>query len=60
MIEIICGVLLLIAAAFNLIAAVGLLRFPDIYTRMHAASKAGTLGSGLMVVDVFAPGGAAA
>ena len=52
MIEIICGVLLLIAAAFNLIAAIGLIRFPDVYTRMHAASKAGTIGSGLMLVVI--------
>ncbi len=37
--------LILVASAFTLTAAVGLLRLPDLYTRMHAASKAGTLGS---------------
>lgn len=52
MFEIIGGILLIIAAVFNLIAAIGLIRFPDVYTRMHAASKAGTLGSGLMLVVI--------
>lgn len=39
-------------ALFTLLAAAGLARFPDVYTRMHAASKAGTVGSGLMLVAV--------
>lgn len=46
----IAGVLIIIGAAFALIAAIGLLRLPDVYTRMHAASKAGTLGSGVMLI----------
>lgn len=46
------GILLIVGAAFNLIAAIGLVRFPDVYTRMHAASKAGTLGSGLLLVAI--------
>ena len=52
MISVITGVLLITAAAVNLIAAIGILRFPDVYTRMHAASKAGTLGAGLMLVTI--------
>jgi len=39
------AVLILVGAAFTLTASIGLLRLPDLYTRMHAASKAGTLGS---------------
>lgn len=39
------AVLILIGSGFTLTAAVGLVRLPDLYTRMHAASKAGTLGS---------------
>lgn len=31
-------------------AAFGLLRLPDLYTRMHAVTKAGTLGVGLILV----------
>lgn len=52
MIPYITGALLIVGAAFNLIAAIGLLRFPDVFTRMHAASKAGTLGSGLMLIAI--------
>ncbi len=39
-------------AFFTLSAAIGLVRFPDVYTRMHAASKAGTVGSGLLLLAV--------
>ena len=39
------GALLLIpGCALALIAALGLLRFPDVFTRMHAATKPATLG----------------
>jgi multicomponent Na+:H+ antiporter subunit G len=42
--------LLIVGATFSLLAAVGIVRFPDLYTRMHAASKAGTIGSGLLLL----------
>lgn len=48
--NLITGVLMIIGASFTLAAAIGLLRLPDLYTRMHAASKAGTLGSGVMLI----------
>ncbi|MFB6249755.1 MAG: cation:proton antiporter, partial [Salinibacter sp.] len=38
------GLLMLVGTGFMLIAAIGLLRLPDLYTRMHAVTKAGTLG----------------
>ena len=42
----IVGALLLCAGAFfTLAAAVGILRFPDVYTRLHADTKATTFGS---------------
>lgn len=48
----IAGVLLVTGALFTLLAAIGILRLPDLYTRMHAASKAGAVGSGLILVAV--------
>lgn len=39
-------------ALFALVAAIGINRLPDLYTRMHAASKAGTVGSGLLLLAV--------
>jgi multicomponent Na+:H+ antiporter subunit G len=49
MIEIIAGVLILGGAGFTLIAAIGIVRLPDLLTRMHASTKAGTLGSALVL-----------
>ncbi len=37
---------------FMLLAGVGLLRMPDFLTRMHASSKAATLGAALVVAAV--------
>ncbi|MGV8936064.1 MAG: monovalent cation/H(+) antiporter subunit G [Allorhizobium sp.] len=44
--------LIVVGALFALVAAIGINRLPDIYTRMHAASKAGTVASGLLLVAV--------
>lgn len=50
MIEVIAGLALLGGGAFCLIAAIGILRLPDALLRMHASTKAGTLGSTLVLV----------
>jgi multicomponent Na+:H+ antiporter subunit G len=42
------ALLMLAGALFSLIAAIGVLRLPDLYTRLHAASKAGAIGAGLV------------
>ncbi|SIR16611.1 multicomponent Na+:H+ antiporter subunit G [Rhizobium sp. RU20A] len=44
------AVLVVVGALFTLTAAIGLLRFPDLFTRMHAASKAGTVGASLLLL----------
>ncbi|MBB6483145.1 monovalent cation/H(+) antiporter subunit G [Rhizobium lusitanum] len=49
---IIVAVILVGGALFALIAAIGIVRLPDLYSRMHAASKAGTVGSGLLLLAV--------
>lgn len=41
---------LLSGAFFVLIAGIGLLRLPDLYTRMHAAAKAGAFGGSLILL----------
>jgi multicomponent Na+:H+ antiporter subunit G len=40
---------MVLGAAFMLLAAVGLLRLPDLFTRMHAVTKAATLGAACSV-----------
>jgi len=52
MAEIIAGILLISGGFFVLVAAVGILRLPDILMRMHASTKAGTLGAGLILLAV--------
>jgi multicomponent Na+:H+ antiporter subunit G len=52
MTEIIVGVLILLGSFFVFVAALGLLRMPDLYIRMHAATKAGTLGVAFTVAAV--------
>jgi multicomponent Na+:H+ antiporter subunit G len=49
---IIVAFLLLAGALFSLVASIGIVRLPDLYSRMHAASKAGTVGSGLLLLAV--------
>lgn len=43
---------LLAGAAFFMAGTVGLLRFPDVYTRLHALSKIDNLGLGLTVLGL--------
>ena len=42
---------------FLVTGAVGMIRFPDIYTRMHAAGKCDTLGSLLVLAGLACHGG---
>ena len=37
---------------FSLVAAVGIVRLPDVYSRAHAVSKVDTLGTGFALVAV--------
>jgi multicomponent Na+:H+ antiporter subunit G len=50
LLDYLAGILVVIGAIFTLVASIGLLRLPDLYTRMHAASKAGTLGSCVVLI----------
>jgi len=45
-------VLLLAGATFFLAGTVGLLRFPDVYTRLHALTKADNVGLGLVTAGL--------
>ena len=45
---------LIAGAAFTLISAIGVVRFPDLLTRLSATTKASTIGSGLTIIAVAA------
>lgn len=44
------NILLFVALVFFALATIGLLRFPDAYSRLHAASLGDTLGFGLIIL----------
>lgn len=47
-----CIIFVTLGAFFLLMGAIGILRFPDFYSRMHAAGKCDTLGSLLVVAGL--------
>ncbi|MDQ0229780.1 monovalent cation/H(+) antiporter subunit G [Metabacillus malikii] len=51
--KIIIGYLVLQGAILSLIAAIGVVRLPDTYTRNHAASKSATLGVISILLGLF-------
>lgn len=57
LIDITSGLCLLAGAFFCLVGAVGLLRMPDFYTRMHAASVLETLGADLILLGLVLQAG---
>lgn len=52
MADIIMAVLVVSGGFFCFVAGLGVLRLPDVLMRMHASTKAGTLGSGLILAAV--------
>lgn len=43
--DIVTWIFIVVGLFFNILAAVGLHRFPDVYTRLHAGTKCTTFGS---------------
>jgi multicomponent Na+:H+ antiporter subunit G len=50
--DIATGVLLVAGLVFFVAGTVGLLRFPDVYSRLHALTKADNLGLGFITVGL--------
>ena len=50
MIDIISLILLASGTIFFLAGTLGLLRFPDVYTRLHALTKADNIGVGFIII----------
>ncbi|KAB2913275.1 MAG: monovalent cation/H(+) antiporter subunit G [Hyphomicrobiaceae bacterium] len=49
--------LILAGGFFTIVGAIGLVRMPDVYTRMHAASVTDTLGAGLLLLGFMLQAG---
>ncbi|WP_071393694.1 monovalent cation/H(+) antiporter subunit G [Bacillus tuaregi] len=52
-VNVIIFILIILGAFLNLVAAFGVIRLPDVYTRNHAASKATTLGISAILLATF-------
>ena len=46
------GALLIVGATLALLASIGVLRMPDVFTRMQASTKASTLGLGCLLAGL--------
>jgi multicomponent Na+:H+ antiporter subunit G len=51
-VEVLATVLVAVGTFFGFVATVGLIRLPDLYSRLHAASKSDTLGSVLSLAGI--------
>lgn len=52
-IDVLSVALLFAGSGFFVAGTIGLLRFPDVYTRLHALTKADNLGLGLIVLGLM-------
>jgi multicomponent K+:H+ antiporter subunit G len=50
MLELVLSLLIVVGAGFTLIGSLGLLRLSDFYSRLHAPTKATTLGVGSLLI----------
>lgn len=51
-VEIASWVFILLGSFFTIVGALGLVRMPEIFTRMHAASVTDTLGVGFLILGM--------
>jgi multicomponent Na+:H+ antiporter subunit G len=49
-VNVVGGVFILLGSVLTMIGGIGAVRFPDVYSRMHAAAKAPTLGLVLVAI----------
>jgi multicomponent Na+:H+ antiporter subunit G len=50
LVEMLAALAMIVGTFFMVVTGIGLVRFPDVYTRMHAAGKAGTVGIALLIL----------
>jgi multicomponent Na+:H+ antiporter subunit G len=57
LLDILTGILLAAGSFFILVGAIGLVRLPDVFARMHGAGVTDTLGAGLFIAGLMIQGG---
>jgi multicomponent Na+:H+ antiporter subunit G len=57
LVDLLSWVLIVIGSFFTVVGGIGLVRMPDLFTRMHAASVTETLGAGLLIAGMMLQAG---
>ncbi len=55
--DILSWILLISGGLVSIVAGIGLIRFPDVFSRMHAASMLDTLGAGCVLLGLILQAG---
>lgn len=56
-VDIASWIFILLGSFFTIVGALGLVRMPEVYTRMHAASVTDTLGVGFLILGMVMQAG---
>jgi multicomponent Na+:H+ antiporter subunit G len=56
-VDLLSWVLIVLGSFFTVVGGIGLVRMPDVYTRMHAASVTDTLGAGFLLIGMMLQAG---
>ena len=56
-IEVVSWILLLSGSLFAIVGGIGVIRMPDLFTRLHAAAITDTMGAGLILAGLMVQGG---
>jgi multicomponent Na+:H+ antiporter subunit G len=56
-VDIVSWVLIVLGSFFTVVGGIGLVRMPELYTRMHAASITDTLGAGFLLLGLMLQAG---
>ncbi|WP_436639928.1 monovalent cation/H(+) antiporter subunit G [Microbaculum sp. FT89] len=55
--DVVSGIFLAIGSFFLVVGALGLIRMPDVFTRMHATSVSDTMGAGFLILGMIVQAG---
>lgn len=56
-VDVVSGILMASGAFLALVGAIGIIRLPDVFARMHGAGMIDTLGAGLILVGLMVQAG---
>ncbi|MPZ55436.1 MAG: sodium:proton antiporter [Rhizobiales bacterium] len=56
-VDLLSWLLIVLGSFFAIVGGIGLVRMPDVYTRIHAASVIDTLGAGLLILGMILQAG---